>query len=186
MGRTYDRIDDLLAGWLTAQPMFFVATSPLDPNGSPNCSPKSNRDEFHVLGEHRVAYVDQTGSGVETIAHLRENGRIVIMFCAFTGPPRIVRLHGRGRAVPVDQRDFAALAEGWPRAEGVGVRSIITLEVERVADSCGYGVPLMDFVAHRPTMDQGFERKGRDGIRAYWTEANLISIDSLPGLPLPG
>jgi hypothetical protein len=97
MGKLFPQIDAPLAAWLVAQPVFFVSTAPLDPDGLVNCSPKGNRDEFAVLGEHRVAYLDQTGSGIETVAHLRENGRIVVMFCAFNGPPRIVRLHGRGR-----------------------------------------------------------------------------------------
>src|ERR1700677_2729577 len=127
MGRTYEHIDDRLGKWMQAQPVFFVATAPLAADGSVNCSPKGNRDEFQVLDDHTVAYIDQTGSGVETIAHLRENGRIVVMFCAFEGPPRIVRLHGRGRAVLVDSPDFATLASRFPGSAGagVGVRSII-------------------------------------------------------------
>jgi hypothetical protein len=184
MGRVFDGIDDLLAGWLQSQPVFFVATAPSDRDGSLNCSPKRNRDEFRVLGARRVAYVDQTGSGVETVAHLGENGRIVVMFCAFSGPPRIVRLHGVGVAVALDDPGFAKAARGWPAASGVGVRSIITVDVRRVADSCGYGVPLMTFDQHRPTMDQWCERKGRDGIRAYWADNNALTIDGRPtGLP---
>lgn len=146
-------------------------------------SPKGNRDEFAVLGEWKVAYLDQTGSGVETIAHLRENGRVVVMFCAFTGPPRIVRLHSTGRAVFADEPEFASLVERFPGSDGMGVRSVIVVEVRRVSDSCGYGVPKMAFEEHRPTMDQWSTRKGREGIREYWSERNSVSLDGLEGLP---
>jgi len=186
MGRTYQRIDDRLATWIEAQPVFFVATAPLSDDGSINCSPKGNRNEFKVLGERSVAYVDQTGSGVETIAHLRENGRIVVMFCAFQGPPRIVRLHGTGRAVGVDSPEFKSLGSHFPGSTGVGVRSIVTIEVRRISDSCGYGVPLMALEGHRPTMDEWAARKGPDGVRAYWEEKNATSIDLLEGLPQSG
>jgi hypothetical protein len=182
MGKTFDVVDEKMAQWLHAQPVFFVSTSPLSREGSVNCSPKGNRDEFMVLGPTSVAYLDQTGSGVETIAHLRENGRIVVMFCAFEGPPRIVRLHGTGRVVPTDASEFVTLAESFPRASGVGVRSVIVIDVTRISDSCGYGVPIMAFQQHRPTMDQWSTRKGADGIREYWREKNLTSIDNLKGL----
>ena len=183
MGRTYEVIDQALSEWLTAQPVFFVATAPLSGDGLVNCSPKGNRDEFVVVDERTVAYLDQTGSGVETIAHLRENGRIVVMFCAFAGAPRIVRLHGRGRAVLTDDPSFSGLARRFPGGTGVGVRSIIVTDVSRIADSCGYGVPLMSFEGHRPTMDQWSDRKGPEGIRDYWAEQNTKSIDQLEGLP---
>jgi hypothetical protein len=182
MGRTYDRIDERLAAWMGDQPVFFVATAPIAADGLINCSPKGNRGEFAVLGDTSVAYVDQTGSGVETIAHLEENGRIVVMFCAFEGPPRIVRLHGEGRAVLAGQDGFDELSKRFPRPCGVGVRSIVTISVERIADSCGYGVPLMNFDEHRSTMDEWAERKGADGIRSYWAEKNAVSLDGLPGL----
>lgn len=183
MGKTYQVIDDGLAEWLVGQPVFFVSTAPLAADGSVNCSPKGNREEFTVLGQRAVAYLDQTGSGVETIAHLRENGRICVMFCAFEGPPRIVRLHGKGEAVLVDSPEFPALGWRFPRSDGVGVRSIIKVDVERIADSCGYGVPLMALEGHRPTMDEWATRKGPDGIRAYWEEKNSTSIDRLEGMP---
>jgi hypothetical protein len=132
-----------------------------------------------------VAYLDQTGSGVETIAHLNENQRIVVMFCAFSGPPRIVRLHGKGRVVLTDDPDFSQLSVRFPGGAGVGVRSIIVVEVGRIADSCGYGVPLLSFEGHRPTMDQWSARKGATGIREYWVEKNVASIDGLKGLTPP-
>ena len=182
MGRSFETIDGRLAGWLVAQPVFFISTAPLDGSGLLNCSPKGNRHEFVVLGDTTVAYLDQTGSGIETIAHLRENGRIVVMFCAFDGPPRIVRLHGKGRAVLPDSVDFAELASKFLGGAGVGVRSIIAVEVNRIADSCGYGVPLMSFEGHRTTMDEWSTRKGPEGIVKYQSEKNTSSIEGLPGL----
>ena len=185
MGRRYEAIDPRLTAWLTSQPVFFVATAPLEADGHVNCSPKGNRGEFAVISQDRVAYVDQTGSGTETIAHLQENARIVVMFCAFVGPPRIVRLHGRGRAVLADDPDFPELAQSFPRPMTFGVRSIVEVEVTRIADSCGYGVPLMDFAGHRPNMDEWADRKGSAGVRAYWAEKNAQSIDGLAGVPTP-
>ncbi len=182
MGRTYDLIDPRLADWLLNQPVFFVATAPLTADGHVNCSPKRNRDEFLVLGDHRVAYLDQTGSGVETIAHLTENGRIVLMFCSFDGPPRIVRLHGRGRARRPGEAEFEQLADRFPGGRDTGVRAIIVVDTERISDSCGYGVPLMPFDQHRPTMDEWAQRKGPDGVVRYWAEKNSTSLDGLPGV----
>ena len=171
-----------LSNWMSDQPVFFVASAPLDAEGSVNCSPKGNRGEFVVLSPDAVAYLDQTGSGVETIAHLRENGRLTLMFCAFAGPPRIVRLHGRGRAVEASSAEFAELASHFATPDGVGVRSIIVLDVTRLSDSCGYGVPFMEFTSHRPTMDQWSRRKGPEGIRDYWQRKNATSLDGLEGL----
>ncbi len=182
MAKTFDGIDEALGEWLVEQPLFCVATAPLSTEALVNCSPKGNRHEFVVISPRRVAYLDQTGSGIETIAHLRENGRIVVVFFALSGPPRIVRLHGRGRVIERDDPDFQEIAAHFPTASDVGVRSIIEIELERVSDSCGYGVPLMDFVEHRPTMDQWSRRKGEEGIRDYWSEHNLISVDGLDGL----
>lgn len=182
MARVHPVIDERLSAWLAAQPVFFVATAPTDPDGLVNCSPKGNRHELAVVDGHTVAYLDQTGSGVETVAHLRDNGRIVVMFCAFTGPPRIVRLHGQAYALRPGDSRFADLACAFPGAAGVGVRSIIVVDVTRVADSCGYGVPFMAFERHRPTMDEWATRKGADGIRDYWASRNGTSIDGLTGL----
>jgi hypothetical protein len=182
MAATFPAIDDRLAQFVASQPVFFVATAPLAGDGHVNCSPKGNRGEFAVVGPRMVAWLDQTGSGSETIAHLRENGRIVVMFCAFEGPPRIVRFHGTGRVVGRDDPEFAVLAGHFPGADGVGVRSIIVVDVDRVSDSCGYGVPLMKFSAHRPTMDKWATRKGEHGIREYWEQENRESIDGLPAL----
>jgi hypothetical protein len=182
MAKTFEVIDEKLSEWLCAQPVFFVSTAPLDAGGLINCSPKGNRQEFAVLGERAVAYLDQTGSGVETIAHLQENGRIVVMSCAFSGPPRIVRLYGRGRVVTRSDPEFADVSRHFPGGDGVGVRSVIVVDVQRISDSCGYGVPIMPFQEHRPTMDQWSNRKGPEGIRDYWSEHNTASIDGIAGL----
>jgi Pyridoxamine 5'-phosphate oxidase len=186
MGRIHDAIDEPLTAWLEAQPVFFVATSPLAADGHINVSPKGNRHELAVLGPKTVAYLDQTGSGAETVAHLRENGRIVVMACAFSGPPRIVRLHGQGRVVvPADGAWpglSAQLAARGADPAGPGARCIIQVEVNRVADSCGYGVPLMAFEHHRDVMNEWSARKGPQGIAAYQAEKNRSSIDGLPAL----
>lgn len=180
MGRTYEALDDRLSDFLVRQPVFFVATAPSV--GHVNCSPKSNQGEFAVLGPTTVAYLDRTGSGIETVAHLRDDGRIVLLFCAFEGPPRIVRLHGTGRVVASGEEEFGELAAGFREQSLLGARSVVVVEAERISDSCGYGVPLMDFRQHRTQADEWHARKGPDGVRAYWAERNVESIDGLPGL----
>ena len=184
MGRTYDAIDARIAAFVAAQPVFFVATAPLSGEGHVNCSPKSNNGELAVLDDRHVAYLDRTGSGAETIAHLRENGRIVLMFCAFEGPPRIVRVHGRGRAVLRDAggEEFDRLTASFEAASLAGARSVVVVAAERISDSCGYAVPFMDFASHRSTLDEWAERKGDDGIRAYWGDKNATSLDGLPAI----
>ena len=180
MGRTYEGVDDRLARFLAGQHVFFVATAPLGGDGHLNLSPKGLDGTFAVLDPATVAYLDLTGSGIETVAHLRENGRIVVMFCAFEGPPRIVRLHGRGEAVlPGDPRFDGLLARFRPRP---GVRSVIRIDLQRVTDSCGFGVPLLRFDGERDQLDEWAARKGPEGIAAYQTERNARSIDGLPGL----
>lgn len=179
MGKVFDAIDEKMAAWLGAQRMFFVATAPLAASGLVNLSPKG-RDSFAVLGPREVAYVDFTGSGVETIAHVRENGRIVVMFCAFEGPPRIVRLYGRGAVhVPGDAR-FDAVVARFPKYPGT--RAVVRVALDRVADACGYAVPLYEFRGERTQLDDWAESKGPDGLRAYRAEKNAESIDGLPGL----
>ncbi len=182
MGRTYEAIDDRLASFLLSQPVFFVASAPVSRDGLVNCSPKSNDGELAVIDPHHVAYFDRTGSGVETIAHLRENGRIVLMFCAFDGPPRIVRIHGRGAVAPRDDGRFEQLARRFATNRTLGARSIIIVSAQRVSESCGYGVPVLDFRAHRTQMAEWAGRKGDDGIRQYWESANSESRDGLPAL----
>ena len=179
MGRVLDGISAELAEFLEAQPVFFVATAPEDPDGHVNCSPKG-LDTFRVIDDHTVAYLDLTGSGVETVAHLRDNRRITLMFCAFTGRPDIVRLYGRGRAVPADAPDAAALLARFPDLPGA--RSVIVVDVERVPSSCGFAVPRMTLDAARAEPVTWAEKKGPDGIARYWHEKNAASIDGLPGI----
>ncbi len=180
MGTVYEGIDTELAAWLTAQPMFVVGTAPLDGDGLINISPKGMAGTFVVLDEHRVAYLDLTGSGVETIAHLRQNGRIVLMFTAFDGKPNIVRLHGRGHvALPGDEQ-FDQLLPLFPAHPGV--RSIIVVTVQRASDSCGYAVPKMAYVDDRRALDASNAKKGEARLAAYRRQKNSVSLDGLPGL----
>lgn len=180
MGKTYSCITPELAAWLARQSVFFVATAPLSAEGHVNCSPKG-LDTFRVLDQHTVAYVDLTGSGAETAAHLAENGRIVLMFCAFDGPPKIARLHGRGEAVVPSSAHWPELKAKLPSHPGA--RSIVRVSVERISDSCGYGVPHMDLVSNRDVMDRWVQTKGLENLPAYRREKNARSID---GLPTPG
>ncbi len=183
MGRAYDAIDDDLRAWIEAQPLCFVGTAPSGDDGHVNVSPKGLDGTFTVLDPHTVAYLDLTGSGVETIAHLEQNGRIAIMFCAFEGTPRIVRLHGRGEAVLTTDSRFDDLVSRFPSRPGV--RSVIVVRVERIADSCGYGVPKMRFEVERDELDRWAERKGGEGIAEYQAAKNAASIDGLPGIAPP-
>lgn len=180
MGKTYEVIDEKLAAWIREQQMFFVSTAPLAGDGLVNCSPKGGAGTFTLIDERTVAYLDFTGSGVETIAHLKENGRIVIMFCAFTGPANIVRLHGKGVVIEQHHPDFAGLRARFP--EYPGVRSIIRVNVERVADSCGYGVPKYAYVGQRDTLQKHAEHLGPEGVRDYQINRNRQSLDGLPGV----
>lgn len=180
MGKVFTEIDDRMRAFIAAQHMFFVATAPADATGPINCSPKGF-DTFRVVGPTTVVYLEYNGSGIETIAHLRADGRIVIMFCAFDGPPRIVRLHGRGTFIEPHEPAFAELL---PLFEPKGaVRSIVKIEVERISDSCGYGVPLMRYEGERPQLAAWAEKKGTEGVLAYQRQKNARSIDGLPGLP---
>ena len=179
MSKLYETIDDKLREWILKQPMFFVGTAPLGAAGHVNVSPKGMAGTFAVLADRQVAYLDYFGSGAETIAHLRENGRIVLMFCAFTGPPKIVRLHGRGRAVLADQAEFATLRAEFGKELTNGQRSIIVVDVDRVADSCGYAVPRLDFVADRDVLDLHHIKKPDGFFDEYWDAKNAASIDGL-------
>lgn len=184
MGRTYEGVDGRLRDFILRQHVFFVGTAPLSPEGHVNVSPKGLAGTFAVLDEHTVAYLDLTGSGIETVAHLRENGRIILMFCAFEGPPRIVRLHGRGEAVLAGHPRYDELVGRFPPIEGT--RSVILVRLSRVSDSCGYGVPLMDYVADRDQLPEWSRRKGLDGLDTYRAEKNSLSVDGLPGVPVSG
>jgi hypothetical protein len=179
MGTPLAAIDPELATWIAAQPLFFVATAPNGADGHVNCSPRGGR--LHVLGPREVAWVDRTGSGVETIAHLRENGRIVVMLCAFAGPPRILRLHGRGEVLAAGTPGFAALLPPLGD-EPLGARAIVRVALERIATSCGFGVPNLRFEAERGELAAWTAKKGADGVAAYVRAKNARSIDGLPGL----
>ncbi|MGH9086906.1 MAG: pyridoxamine 5'-phosphate oxidase family protein [Acidimicrobiales bacterium] len=183
MARTYDAIDGRLADFVLGQSVFFVATAPSGDGGHVNCSPKGNDGTLALLGPRTLAYLDGTGSGVETIAHLRDNGRIVLMWCAFAGPPRVVRVHGQGEAVVDGDPRFVALCDRFAGGVPLGTRAVVVVEAERISDACGYGVPLMDFVAHRDAMDTWARQKGPDGLAEYQSQRNATSLDGLPGLP---
>ncbi len=179
MGQTHDAIEDATAEFIRAQRVFFVATAPLKADGLLNLSPKG-LDTFAVLDPRTVAYLDLTGSGIETVAHLRENGRIVVMFCAFEGPPKIVRLYGRGDVVERGAPGFDELAAQFtPRP---GVRGVIRVHVQRVAASCGYGVPMMEYRADRTALDEWAEKRGEAGVLEYRRKKNRTSLEGLPGL----
>jgi hypothetical protein len=187
VGRVYDVIDTATRQWLTKQPMFFVATAPNDLDGHVNLSPKGAAGAFRVLGPTTVAYVDLVGSGVETVAHLRENGRIVLMFCAFTGPPKIIRLHGQGRVVRQDDPEFARLLPEFPLDADARAlaRGIVVVETTRISDSCGFVVPRMELVAERDQLmrwgEQQRAKNGETWKERYVAANNARSIDSLPG-----
>ena len=179
MGKVLDTITPDLRRWIERQPMFFVATAPSGDGGHVNLSPKG-LDSFRILDERTAAYLDLTGSGAETIAHLRENGHITIMFCAFEGKPRISRLQGRGEVLRPGDDGFDDLAGRFPALPGI--RSVVRIHAERVSTSCGSEVPLMAFQGQRDTLVDWAERKGADGIEAYWADKNVVSIDGLPAL----
>jgi hypothetical protein len=181
MGQALDALNEKLTEWIGRQHLFFVATAPSE-GGHVNLSPKGH-DSLRVLDPSTVAYLDLTGSGAETIAHTRENGRITIMFCAFEGPPLILRLFGVGTAHPVGSVRFEELAPRFPSIPGA--RSVITVAIDRVQTSCGYSIPFLDYREDRPTLRQWAERKGEDGLREYWDEKNVESIDGLPALDRP-
>ena len=181
MGKVFSAIDDKLREWITRQRLFFTATAPLAGEGLVNCSPKGY-DAFRILDPTTVAYLDLTGSGVETIAHLRENGRITIMFCAFEGGPRIVRLYGRGDVLELGTPAFDELMAHFTPMEGM--RSIIRVHLTRIADSCGFSVPYYEYKGERETLLQYAAKEGEDGMAVYRQKNNVRSLDGLPGLDL--
>ena len=189
MAKVFDRIDEHQRGWIARQALFFTGTAPLAGDGHINVSPKGPIDSLRVLDDHTVAYLDIVGSGAETIAHLRENGRIVVMLCAFEGPPRILRLHGRGEPVLPDDPRFHELLTRCGFAEPAAAearRSIVVVHVHRIADSCGYGVPLMSYEGERPHSDKWAAKKlrseGPDALVEYQREKNAESLDGLPAI----
>jgi hypothetical protein len=179
MGQQHTDLDDCLRAFIQAQRMFFVATAPLDARGHMNLSPKG-LDTLRILGPTKVAYLDHVGSGSETIAHLKENGRIVLMWCALEGAPKILRLHGRGEVLTPHDADFQQLRPLFP-ATPAG-RAMIVVAVQRIATSCGFGVPLYRFERERSQLPNWADRKGVDGLRDYQRVKNAASIDGLPAV----
>jgi len=189
MGKTYTSIDDGLRSFIEAQHLFFTATAPLDGDGHVNVSPKGLAGSFAVLDEHTVAYLDLGGSGAETVAHLRENGRITLMWCAFEGPPRIVRIHGRGTPVFRDDPRWDGLLPhfGADFRARTDLRAVIVVTAVRISRTCGFAVPFMEPRGERPLHTEHFGRKSADEFAAYCEQKEHVgaSLDGLPGLPLP-
>ncbi|MBX7267073.1 pyridoxamine 5'-phosphate oxidase family protein [Micromonospora sp. Llam7] len=189
MGKRYERIDGRLREFIEAQPMFFTGTAPLGGDGTVNLSPKGLRGCLAVLDERTVAYLDFAGSNAETIAHLRENGRITLMWCAFSGPPTIVRVHGHGEPVFRDDPRFPGLLASFPDIDpsGHGLRAIIVVHARLIRDTCGYAVPLMTYDGDRDLHARRFAREDDVSLGTYFAGKDDIatSIDGLPGLPLP-
>ena len=175
--KLHDQIDEGMAEWIDRQPLFFVASAPLAAEGHINLSPRG-LDSFRVLGPRRVGWLDLTGSGNETAAHLAENGRITVMFCAFEGDPRILRLFGKGRSVFPGSGEWEGLRGEFPQLSGA--RQIVIVEVERIQTSCGYGVPLMELKGERSRLLEWAEKKGDEGVAEYREKNNRVSIDGLP------
>jgi len=179
MGKEYPIIDETIRTWIEQQKMFFVSTAPDSPTGLINCSPKG-MDTFRILGEKSIGYLDLTGSGIETVAHLKENRRIVIMMCAFHGPPKIFRFHGKGEVL---EKGSKAYEELLPRfVDFPGARAIIKVDVERIADSCGYSIPFYEFRGDRDVLLKWAEKKGEGGVVDYQEKNNRKSLDGLTGL----
>ena len=178
MATFYDSISPDLQEWIDAQHIFFVASAPLSADGHINLSPKG-LDCFRVLGPNRVAYLDLTGSGNETSAHLAENGRITFMFCSFDKAPRITRLFGRGETILPGSTEWAGLAGHFPSGYA-GVRQIIAAGIYQAQTSCGYAVPFMQFVEERDTLLRSAASKGEAGMTQYRIEKNSVSLDGLP------
>ena len=176
MGKEYPIIDDSIREWIEKHKVFFVSTASLATDGLVNCSPKG-LDAFRVLEERSIAYLDLTGSGVETIAHLKENRRITIMMCAFEGPPKIFRFYGRGEVFEKGDDEFAELIGAF--GDTLGARSIIKIDVERIIDSCGYSVPKYEFKEARDTLRKWAETKGEEGVLEYQASKNMKSLDGL-------
>ncbi|WP_151476773.1 pyridoxamine 5'-phosphate oxidase family protein [Streptomyces albicerus] len=189
MGKIHERIDGRLRTFIEAQPLFFTATAPLSGDGTINLSPKGLTGSFAILDELTVAYLDFAGSNAETIAHLRENGRITLMWCAFQGPPNIVRIHGRGEPVFRDDPRFEELLTRFPGIDPTphGLRAVIVVTAELIRDTCGYAVPNMSYDEDRDLHAKRFAREDDVSLNAYFEKKEHVetSLDGLPGLPLP-
>ena len=177
MGEVHDRIDDRLRAFIEEQQVFFVGTAPAGSEGHVNVSPKGIADTFTIVDDHTVAYLDLTASGAETIAHLRENGRIVVMLCSFERTPNVVRLHGRGRVIGLYDEEYGGWAARFP--DNPAARAVIVVDVTRVSSSCGYALPLLAPVSERDLLTPNMERRGADGVVGYRRAKNQVSIDGL-------
>ncbi|WP_106401088.1 pyridoxamine 5'-phosphate oxidase family protein [Actinocorallia populi] len=180
MGKTYERIDANLKTFIEQQAMYFVATAP-SAGGHVNVSPKGYAETFAIIDERTVAYLDMNGSGAETIAHLRENGRITFMFCSFERTPKILRLYGSGRTVLPHEPEWNGLAGLFPEGNP-SIRAIIVAQIDRIADSCGYGVPFMEVIGPRDMLKDWGARKSPETLAKYRSEKNRVSIDGLPAI----
>ncbi|MBP2336413.1 hypothetical protein JOF41_002591 [Saccharothrix coeruleofusca] len=187
MGKTYERIEGRLREFIEAQPVFFVASAPLAEDGHVNVSPKGRAGTLRVLDERTLAYLDFGGSHAETVAHLRENGRITLMWCAFDGPPNIVRVHGTGEPVFRDDPRFPELVAGFGDADGPALRAVVLVTAKLISDTCGFAVPFMDYRGERTLHKEHFGRKSDEEFAAYCESKphNVSSIDGLPAIPLP-
>ncbi|MFJ3924310.1 pyridoxamine 5'-phosphate oxidase family protein [Streptomyces sp. NPDC090022] len=187
MGKLHERIDGRLREFIEAQPVFFTATAPLAGDGHVNLSPKGRAGTLVVIDELTLAYLDFGGSGAETIAHVRENGRITLMWCAFSGPPNIVRIHGEGEAVFRDDPRWPELVALFGDADGPAARAVIVVHAKRIADVCGYAVPFMEYQGERMLHADYFGRKSDEEFAQYCEKKDHIgrSLDGLPALPLP-
>ena len=181
MSKTYPALTSELKTWIAQQPLFFLASAPLQADGHINLSPRG-LDSLRIINDQELVILDFTGSGNETAAHLHENARLTVMLCAFSGDPKILRLYGHGEVIRPGQ-------PAWPAHRALfepvlaGVRQLFVLKLDRIQTSCGFGVPLMDFVAQRDMLLEWARKKGPDGITTYQLNKNARSID---GLPAPG
>jgi hypothetical protein len=184
MSTVYEKLDEKLTKFIKAQKVFFVATAPLTGEGNVNVSPKGY-DSLVILGEKTLAWIDLGGSGVETMAHVRENGRITLMWCAFEGKPNVLRIFGKAEAIQFDDPRFDALLPLFPSYDRA--RSIVVVQIHRIADACGWGVPLMTFAGEREQLKRWVDHRPEDEWREHRYQKNAVSIDGLPGLvrPLP-
>ena len=180
MGKVHEALDGRLREFVDRQQLYFVATAPGGSGGHVNVSPKGHKDTFTILDEHTIAYLDLTGSGAEGIAHVRDNGRVTVMFCAFDGPPDIVRLQGTGRVVVPGEPEWDGLLARFGRHPGS--RAVIVVDLDRISSSCGFAVPLYDYVGDRTMLDDNFGRRTPENIEEYHRVKNSVSIDGLPAL----
>jgi len=187
MGKVYERLDERLQSFIRDQPVFFVATAPASNAGHVNISPKGRTGTLVALDDHTVAYLDFGGSHAETLAHLRDDGRITLMWCAFHGPPKVLRVHGHGQLVFRDNARWTVLIDHFGDADAAGVRAIVVVTAERISDTCGFAVPFMDYREERNLHADYFGRKTDEEFAAYCASKghNRTSIDGLPALPLP-